>query len=245
VAGRRSWVDAWLGPALRSAGASVSAAPAYYDYQAMIEHDLSSATTARLFFFGADDRFALDIKSPSADDPGLGGPVAQKETFLRLQARLDSRLSERTRWINMVSLGNNGEHFALSNNTADATYNVIDSRLRISAQLGRTVTAMVGVALLAGHYDVTLRVPTRRPREKSRAPFSQHRKSALAGSGMLWRLAGRRDARARAGAGLKIVPGLRVDYSSESGRWTADPRRISPRDSTSPQARDARRSKPA
>ena len=149
VAGRRSWVDAWLGSALRSAGAGVSIAPVYYDYQAMIEQDLSRSTTVRLLFFGADDRFALNVGSPSAGDPGLGGEVGQSETFLRLQARMDSRFSERTRWINMVSLGNNGEHFALGNNKADATYKVIDSRSDLRAQLSRSVTAVAGITCAA------------------------------------------------------------------------------------------------
>jgi TonB family protein len=224
VAGRRSWVDAWLGAALRSAGAGVTAAPVYYDYQAMIEQDLSSSTTARLLFFGADDRFAFDIGSPSADDPGLGGQLAQSETFLRLQARLDSRLSERTRWINMVSLGNNGEHFALGNNNADATYKVIDSRSDLRTQLGRSVTAVAGLALLAGHYDVTLQVPPRQSDGEVAGPIFAAPKYALAGSGMLWRPGAYVMLELAPWAGLKVVPGLRVDYASESAQWTADPR---------------------
>ena len=35
VAARRSYVYAWLGPTLRAAGAGVTHAPVYYDYQAM------------------------------------------------------------------------------------------------------------------------------------------------------------------------------------------------------------------
>ncbi|HMI86744.1 MAG TPA: TonB family protein [Polyangiaceae bacterium] len=224
VAGRRSWVDAWLGSALRSAGAGVTAAPVYYDYQAMIEQDLSSSTTARLLFFGADDRFALDVRSPSAEDPGLGGKVAQAETFLRLQARLDSRLSDRTRFINMVSLGTNGEHFALGNNSADATYNVIDSRSDLRTQLSRAVTAVAGVAFLAGHYDVTLNLPNRPADGEVAGPIFAAPKYALAGSGMLWRPGAFAMLDLAAAPGLKILPGLRVDYSSESGQWTFDPR---------------------
>src|SRR5690606_894554 len=37
AAGRRSWLDAWLGPALDAAGAGVTQAPRYYDYQFMVE----------------------------------------------------------------------------------------------------------------------------------------------------------------------------------------------------------------
>ena len=226
VAGRRSWVDAWLGSALRSAGAGVSVAPVYYDYQAMIEHDLSPSTTARLLFFGADDKFALDITSPSSDDPGLGGRVAQQETFTRLQARLDSRLSERTRFINMVSVGTNGEHFALGNNTADGVYKVIDSRSDLRAQLSREITAMAGVSLLAGHYDVTLKVPTQQPDGEVPGPIFAAPKYALTGSGMLWRPGAYAMLELLPTSALKLVPGVRVDYSSESNQWTFDPRLV-------------------
>jgi TonB family protein len=224
VAGRRSWVDAWLGSALRSAGAGVTTAPVYYDYQAMIEQDLSSSTTARLLVFGADDRFALDIGSPSASDPGLGGKVAQSETFLRLQARLDSRLSERTRFINMVSVGTNGVHFGLANNTVDGLYKVIDSRSDLRTQLSRAVTAVAGVALLAGHYDVSLNVPGRPSDGEVAGPVFTAPKYALAGSGMLWRPGAYAMLELTPAPCLKVVPGLRVDYSNESGQVTADPR---------------------
>ena len=62
VAGRRSWLDAWLGPALKESGVGVTKAPVYYDYQAMVEHDISRQTTLRLFAFGADDRFKLTLE---------------------------------------------------------------------------------------------------------------------------------------------------------------------------------------
>src|SRR6478736_6791178 len=65
IGGRRSWVDAWLGPVLRSGGNSVSVAPRYYDYQAMLEHDLTRDTSVRVFAFGSDDRLKLLVNNPS------------------------------------------------------------------------------------------------------------------------------------------------------------------------------------
>jgi len=224
VAGRRSWVDSWLGPVLRSAGTGVTAAPVYYDYQAMIEQDLSSSTTARLLFFGADDRFALNVGSPSAYDPGLGGDIAQAETFWRLQARLDSRLSERTRFINMVSVGNNGAHFALGGMKVDGVYNVVDARSDLRATLSRSVTAVTGLAFLAGHYDVTVNAPARPADGEVPSPTFASPKYTLAGDGMLYRPGAYAMLELIPVSGLKILPGIRTDYSSESKQWTVDPR---------------------
>jgi TonB family protein len=224
VAGRRSWVDAWLGPVLRNAGAGVSVAPVYYDYQAMIEQDLSSSTKARLLFFGADDRFRITVGSPSSDDPGLGGEIGQRESFLRLQARLDTRFSERARFTNMVALGTNGAHFALGSNHVDGTYKVIDSRSDLRVTLARSVTAVAGVALLAGHYDVSLRAPQRQGDGEVVSPIFAAPKYTLSGDGMLWRPAAYAMLELAPARGLRLLPGLRVDYSSESAQWTFDPR---------------------
>lgn len=104
IGGRRSWLDLWLGPALESTGVEVSTAPVYYDYQALIEHDLSD-TRLRLFGFGSSDRLKLLFTSPDPSDPALGGRTAQSDSFWRLQARSDTRLSTRARWLNTLSVG--------------------------------------------------------------------------------------------------------------------------------------------
>ena len=83
VAGRRSHVDAWIGGALKAGGAvGVRTAPVYYDYQAMLEHDLTSSTTARLTLFGSDDALRLTLNSPGGD-PALAGDFQIATRFYR------------------------------------------------------------------------------------------------------------------------------------------------------------------
>jgi TonB family protein len=224
LAGRRSWIDSWLGPALKSTGAGVTAAPVYYDYQAMIEQDLSSSTTARLLFFGSDDRFKLNLTTPSPDDPGLGGDIGQTSTFYRLQGRVDSRLSDRTRWINMVSFGHNGEHFELGTVDVEGSYRVVDSRSDLRAQLGRSVTAVAGLSFLAGTYDVTVVSPMRPADGEVPAPLFGSPLYSLSGTGNLLRPAAYAMLEVAPANGLKLVPGVRVDYSSEASQVTVDPR---------------------
>ena len=73
VAGRRSHVDAWIGGVLEAGGAvGVRTAPVYYDYQAMLEHDVTSSTTARLAIFGSDDALKLTLNSTGADPAEAG-----------------------------------------------------------------------------------------------------------------------------------------------------------------------------
>src|SRR5690606_40754498 len=56
---RRSWIDSWLKPVLVEAGASVTSAPVYYDYQAFVETKPTSRSSLRIGVLGSDDRFEM------------------------------------------------------------------------------------------------------------------------------------------------------------------------------------------
>jgi TonB family protein len=223
VAGRRSWIDTWLGPILRSSGSTVSTAPVYYDYQAMIEHDLSSRTTARLFFFGSDDRLALSNPSPQASDP-VGGDIGQTQTFFRIQARVDTRPSDEVRWKTMVSWGKEIIHFKLGDFFFDGNYHVIDGRSEVRVNAARGVSAAAGFDLLAGFYDVNYKSPPQPVDGQAQGPIFGSPLVDVAADGAV----------ARPGAyalfelaptdALKLIPGVRVDYTTDGKQWTADPR---------------------
>ncbi len=124
VAGRRSWLDAWLGPVLRSSGVGVSLAPVYYDYQAMIEHDLSRDTTVRVFAFGSSDRFKLTLSSPNSSDPAIGGAASESTHFWRVQTRLDSHPTSTIHSSSQVSFGQDGAAFSAEGALCDGACEV-------------------------------------------------------------------------------------------------------------------------
>jgi TonB family protein len=224
VAGRRSWVDAWITPLLKNGGNGVTAAPVYYDYQAMIEHDFSSKTTGRLLFFGADDRLALTLASPSADDPTVGGDLSQSSTFYRLQARVDTRLSDDVRFINMASIGVNNEHFRVGALSYDGHFDVLDARSDLRAKITRGLTAVAGIDFLAGGFDVKLLAPPAAPDGQVAGPAFASPKNELNGSGTLMRPAAYAMLEVAPVSRVKLMPGVRVDYASEVKSWTVDPR---------------------
>src|SRR5207248_868217 len=94
VSGRRSYVDVWLKPVLEAAGTSVTAAPVYYDWQMVVRKEIDSNSSARLMFFGSDDRLELLVKNTSASGPGAGGDLSAHTGFWRFQARLENRLNK-------------------------------------------------------------------------------------------------------------------------------------------------------
>ena len=225
LGGRRSWVDAWLGPALEESGVQVSTAPVYYDYQAMIEHDTSANTTLRLFAFGSDDKLKLLLASPDSRDPAAGGDVGMHSAFWRLQGRVDTRLSERTRWRTTLSVGHDTEQFNSGSIRVDTGIYSLDLRSDLRSKLSSYLTTSFGVDIQSGKYDVDWRVP---PFDidsgDTSGPLFGRPLTELTAKGNLFRPSAYAQLELTPLSGLKILPGVRADYSYDTEDVTLDPR---------------------
>jgi TonB family protein len=225
VAGRRSWLDAWLGSALSAGGVSVTRAPVYYDYQAMVEHDLSRSSTVRLFAFGADDRFKLTLNSPSAADPALGGTASASNNFVRVQGRVDTRVTNDTRVISQVSVGHDGEHFSIGTIGLDTSIYSVDARSDVRSKFSDAVTGVVGIDMQYANYDVTAKVvPNDFDSTQNTGPLFGRPSVLLQGTGNVFRPAGYAMLELTPAKGLKLFPGVRADYNKDTKGWTLDPR---------------------
>lgn len=223
VAGRRSYVDAWIGPYLRAAGNDIRTAPRYYDFQAMLEHDVSERTTARATFFGSDDRLAVVVDGPSAGDPVVSGTFAQSYTFYRAQLRTDARITDDVRFINMVSYGSDVQKLTLGSNRLDVSLGLGNARSDLRAKLSREVTFIAGADVMFVNYDVTIRFPPV-PTEDTPGPFFGRPAREVHGRGSSIRPAVYAMLDLSPLKGLKILPGLRVDLTPETKRVDLDPR---------------------
>ena len=225
VAGRRSWLDAWLGPVLRSTGVGVSVAPVYYDYQAMLEHDLSRDTTVRVFAFGSSDRFKLTLNSPDSSDPVAGGAASQSTHFWRVQTKLDSHPTSTIHSSSQVSFGQDGQQFSVGSLNLDVTFNKVDARSDFRIQLAPAITAVVGVDTQYAHYDVDWQTPPQDVNStQSTGPLFGRQSVDLRGSGNVVRPAAYAMLELTPVSGLKLFPGVRTDYNTDTSKWTADPR---------------------
>ncbi len=223
VAGRRSWVDAWIGPYLRTASTDLRVAPRYYDFQAMLEHDVSERTTARATFFGSDDRMALVVDGPAAADPALSGVFAQRYTFWRAQLRTDSRINDDVRLITMASYGHDAQTVTLGSNRVDMLLGIGNFRADVRAKLARGVTLIAGADVLLARYDVTVRFPPV-PTEDTPGPFFGRPSREVHGEGSSLRPALYAMLELAPLRGLKILPGIRADFTPDTKRVDLDPR---------------------
>ncbi|HVU05698.1 MAG TPA: TonB-dependent receptor [Polyangiaceae bacterium] len=222
AAARRSWIDAWLGSA---AGDAVIAAPVYYDYQAMLEHDVSKDVTARLSVYGSDDRMKLLFDSPDAQDPAGGGTLAAAESFYRIAGRVDARLSPDVHWVNKVSYGQNDQSFDMGTYRAGVTFDIITARSDLRLKVAEGLALVGGFDGLFGNYDISLRIPqVPNDGSPSDGPVFARPAPSLHGKGFASRPAAYAMLEARPFSRLLVTPGVRVDYMSDTGNVTVDPR---------------------
>jgi TonB family protein len=225
AAARRSWIDTWLGPVLEAAGAGVTTAPVYYDYQLIAETRPTRQSKLSLRAFGADDRLALLIKNPAAEDPGFSGNLTFGTAFYRLQALYEHRLTPDIKLTSMVSGGKDALKFSIGSIQFQLTDYPISMRNELSVKLAEPATLNFGMDLVSAPYDFSVRLPSLpSPGQPDPGPFSARPLLERKASGIANRPGWYVEAEVRATQRLRLVPSLRLDYARDSGHVDASPR---------------------
>ncbi len=233
AAARRSYFDLWLGPVLTGLGAGVTAAPVYYDYQALVEKKWSSKESFRLMFFGSDDKFAIQLNNVDASDPGFGGGLNDHTAFWRLQARYLNKIDSNTEVRITPAIGHDTLEFGIGTNYLSLGAYELSLRAEVSRKIERHVTLNVGLDWLDLPYDVNVRFPPfNTPGQPSTGPFLTRPAVTTSTSDNINRPAAYTELELTPWHGARIVPGLRLDYSSNSA-WDFAPRVIARQDLTS------------
>jgi len=226
LAGRRSYVDVWLKPALEQAGAGVTTAPVYYDYQAILQRQFGKNQNLRLFFFGSDDRLEILVRQVNGSNPGIGGNVTFGTAFWRLQARYVAKLSDDGDELRVVgAVGKDAVDFDVGDIYFKVDSYPISNRIELSNKLANGVRNNVGTDVLLQPYVVDVRAPPPpRPGEPpggpfgSRPPLEVHETNSLYVPGMYDEL------ELVPLRGTRIVPGVRLDYTKANKTWDLQPR---------------------
>jgi len=233
VSGRRSYIDAWIGPVLEKLGAGVTAAPVYYDYQALVEKKWSDNESFRLMFLGSDDKFALLIKSIGANQPGLSGGLDDHTAFWRLQGRYVKKFDDKTEVRITPAFGNDTLDFDLGSNYLHVSEYELTLRAEVSHKLAKQVTVNMGLDWQYLPYTASARFPPfPAPGQPPAGPFLSRPALTSTSSEALNRPAVYLDTELTPWRGGRIVPGVRLDYSSNSDGWDLAPRVIARQDLT-------------
>lgn len=226
IAGRRSYVDVWLKPLLTELGSSVTTAPVYYDYQAILQRDWDKKKhSLRLFFFGSDDRLEVLVRQVAGSNPGLTGNVGLGTAFYRMQARYVGKLSDDTEVRLVGAVGKDALQFNLGDNYFLLSSYPVSGRAEIAQKIGLGVRNNVGLDMLLQPYEVDLRTPPiPRPGEPPAGPFGSQPPVAFQDTGALYRPALYDEVELTPFKGTRIVPGVRLDYTKENRSWDLQPR---------------------
>jgi len=227
MAGRRSWFDVWLGPVLKGLAAGTSVAPVYYDYQAVAERKFNTRESLRFAFFGSDDRVDILLKSPSASEPALSG-FGDHTGFWRMQALFRDRITDTTE---LRIVGAFGEDYINFSAGSLFTVNVEDwpitSRVEVAQKIDPRLTMNTGLDLIYEPYTLyVLAPPPPKPGQPPPGPFSAQPSLTTASSGAIFQPAVYTEWEATPWRGTRIVPGIRLDYTKETGAWDLSPRLV-------------------
>jgi TonB family protein len=83
VGARRSYMDFWFENVVPAEEIGVSAAPVYWDWQAMLAWNPTARDRVRLTGYGSSDEMAIVVKKPSDRDPAMRGRLAMHTGFQR------------------------------------------------------------------------------------------------------------------------------------------------------------------
>ena len=233
VAGRRSYVDTWLGPVLKATGADVSVAPVYYDYQAILERNLSNRSSIRFAFFGSDDRLAILLTNGTQGAPTLAGQLSDHTGFWRAQALYKLQMGDDTRFHAVVAFGEDSVQLSAGNIYFTLTDWPITGRAEISQKIDPRLTMNVGLDMYYAPYGLAARLPPA-PTAGSppSGPFSSQAPLQANSNSSLYEPAAYVEWEATPWRGARIVPGLRLDYAKATDAWDLDPRIVVRQDLT-------------
>jgi TonB family protein len=224
VGARKSIIDGWLGPVLEAGGSTVTTAPVYYDYQAMAEHRTARERTS-IRFYGSDDRAKLIINDPFVQDPALGGSLRFGTAFYRGQVMFERELNSRATVEASLSAGKDSIDLNIGNYRFNLEIIPISARYELGYKLVQGVKMNAGLDFQMAPFDVYVRLPDPpRPGEPDPGPYAARPPREVHNKGFGFRPAWYADIEFDAIDRLHLVPGLRVDYSRDTGHGDVAPR---------------------
>ncbi len=226
LAGRRSWVDAWVRPVLESAGSNVTQAPVYHDYQAIVERNLGPDDKLSFRLYGSGDDLEIILANPAAEDPGFGGNLSYGTTFVKGQVLYQKALTSKTNLDTMLSFGREMTQFSLGGNLKFDLENFpIDFRTEFGHQVHERAKVNAGFDFQTGFYNVFVRAPPPpREGESSPGPLATRVPMETDSEGIGFRPAWYADVEWQPTQRLLVVPGFRFDYARDSGHTNTNPR---------------------
>lgn len=227
VAGRRSYIDFILNAVVpEDAGASLTTAPRYYDFQLVGNYRPAPAHDLRAFFFASDDRLELLFKNPASFDPRVtGASLGVSTSFYRSLLQYRYVPGPGFEHSVRVSQGQNWLNFGAGELVFDLDINTVQLRDNVRARLTDWLTLHGGVDVLYERASGFVRLP--RPPKEGEPPrdFDPSQTLTTRFEGLeFWSPALFLEAELRPLEGTLVIPGVRLDYFERTDELVLEPR---------------------
>lgn len=228
VAAKRSYFDLFIDKLVPKDTAQLTAAPVYWDYQAMLTYKPGSADRFRVMVYGSYDDLRLILAHPEDSDPSVRGGLGQKTEFHRAQLTWQHKYNTAVEHQIDVSAGS----FVFDVSVGPAVKLEVPGyegflrsewRVRMADQL----RLIGGLDVAYNWFDFSFKGPPSTEVDgdpNASAPLTGRRAVELHDQFGLLRPAAYLEAVWQPVTGLTLVPGARVDYLGDVELWAFDPR---------------------
>jgi TonB family protein len=229
IAAKRSYIDFWFKNVIPQDVVGVTAAPVYYDYQAVYTYRPEGGGKIRTMFLGSGDEFRLNLKQPADGDPTIRGNFGASSAFKRLQSTWQRNIGAHVEQDITAGVGTIAQDLA-AGDALGFSFSGYGEFVRAEwrAQLGSHVKLIGGFDGTGIQVDVKYVGPLFQSTEGNpryfNGPLSGLPTATFKGWYTSYRPAGYLEAVVNAGDRLTLVPGVRVDYFSDIEQGSVDPR---------------------
>jgi TonB family protein len=228
VAAKRSYIDLFIEKLIPKDEASITAAPVYWDYQAMVAYKPSDNDRFRAMVYGSYDDLKLILAHPADSDPSIRGGVSSSSAFHRAQLTWQHHYSSAVEHEINVSTGPFSFTTIVGPGLA-ANIPGYEGFLRSEwrARLADRLRLLGGLDVTYNWFNFSYDGPRATQVDgdpDTFGPLAGRQNVQLHNSYGFLRPAAYLEAIWQVTARLTLVPGGRVDYLGDVHRWTTDPR---------------------
>ncbi|MDP3278368.1 MAG: TonB-dependent receptor [Deltaproteobacteria bacterium] len=222
IAGRRSYVDVILNAVLSNIDSvGVTAAPVYYDYQGVLEWRPHRNHKLRFSIFGTDDALSILFRRPGDNAPSFAGNVSLATRYHIAQLLWSHDIAPGTQGRLMYSFGITGLSLA-AGELLRLDQQIVPQNIRyeLSHTLRPGARLNVGMDWQWNPSNTTLDAVRAQPGQ----PISSAQRISTSFTGGAYLPALYAEAELTPQPGLRVVPGIRLDYYAAIRQWSLSPR---------------------
>jgi hypothetical protein len=226
AAARRSNIDAVLNSAASTANLAITAAPVYWDYQAVAAYKPTDEDRIRLLGYGSSDRLALVMKKPAGVDPALRGELDASDVFHRVQLGWRHRFRGGSEQNTEITYGRHDTRSVFGTvGRMSFTIDTLQGRSEWTAVLSPAVRLTAGLDVLGDHFSGSYAgIPPNTGEGDRPMPLSAQRHVSVEAHTWVWKPGAYVEAGLRPVPSLLVTPGVRADYNDLIAEGSVDPR---------------------